>query len=77
VRNLSRDLVSGCTVSIERIIMRHGELTLEQMLSDVIVQLVMRRDGVTEAEVRELMASMEHHRAARADDRQFALPVAA
>ncbi len=57
--------------------MRHGELTLEQMLSDVIVQLVMRRDGVTESEVRELMASVARHRAATSEDGQYVLPVAA
>jgi hypothetical protein len=40
------------------------ELTLEQMLSDVIVQLLMRRDRVTEAEIRELMASASRRRQA-------------
>jgi hypothetical protein len=58
-------------------IMRHSELTLEQMLSDVIVQMVMRRDGVTEPEVRELIASLARHRAALADDSDYELPVAA
>ena len=57
--------------------MRRNELTLEQMLSDLIVQLVMRRDGVTEAEVRELMASLARHRAALANDSHYELPVAA
>ena len=34
------------------------------MLSDVIVQLLMHRDGVTEAEIRELIASATYKRAA-------------
>ena len=37
--------------------MRNG-LTLDQMLSDTIVQLVMRRDGVTECDVRAAWASL-------------------
>ncbi len=45
--------------------MRQDELTLDQMLSDVIVQLVMRRDRVTEHEVRELMAGLARRRDAR------------
>jgi hypothetical protein len=57
--------------------MHRSELTLEQMLSDLIVQLVMRRDGVTEAEVRELMAALARHRAALALDSCYTLPVAA
>ncbi len=32
-----------------------GELTLDQMLADPIVRLVMARDGVTEAQVRAVM----------------------
>ena len=54
-----------------------NELTLEEMLSDVIVQLVMRRDGVTEAEVRELMASLARHAEARARSREGVLLAAA
>jgi hypothetical protein len=42
--------------------MSPGELTLDQMLSDVIVQLVMRRDRVTEREIRELMAGLPRSR---------------
>ena len=57
--------------------MRQAELSLEQMLSDVIVQLVMRRDGVTEAEVRELMSSVARQRAAFDRDGRYDLPVAA
>jgi hypothetical protein len=57
--------------------MRQAELSLEQMLSDVIVQLVMRRDGVTEAEVRELIASVARQRAAFDRDGRYDLPVAA
>ena len=53
------------------------ELSLEQMLSDVIVQMTMRRDGVTEAEVRELMASLARHRACRTLDEGYQLPAAA
>jgi hypothetical protein len=44
--------------------MRQDELTLDQMLSDVIVQLVMRRDRVTEREIRELMAGLARRLAA-------------
>ena len=55
------------------------ELSLEQMLSDVIVQMTMRRDGVTEAEVRELMAGVARHRAGRDLDVHggYELPAAA
>jgi hypothetical protein len=35
------------------------ELTLDEMLADPIVRLVMRRDGVGEAEVRRVMARMK------------------
>jgi hypothetical protein len=38
--------------------MRQAELTLEEMLSDAIVQLVMRRDGVSEDEVRAVMSGL-------------------
>jgi hypothetical protein len=47
--------------------MSPGELTLDEMLSDVIVQLVMRRDRVTEREIRELMAGLARRRAAGPD----------
>jgi hypothetical protein len=57
--------------------MRQAELSLEQMLSDVIVQLVMRRDGVTEAEVRELMSSVARQRAVFAREGRYDLPAAA
>ena len=43
--------------------MRQAELTLDEMLADEIVHLVMRRDGVSEAEVREVVASLLRHRA--------------
>lgn len=33
------------------------ELTLDELLADPIVQLVMRRDGVSEADVRRAMIS--------------------
>lgn len=36
--------------------MRQTELSLDEMLADTIVQMVMRRDGVSEDEVREVMA---------------------
>ena len=42
--------------------MRKAELTLDEMLSDIVVQLMMRRDGVTEAEVRALMAGLRRHK---------------
>ncbi len=45
--------------------MRQGELTLDQMLADPIVRLLMRRDGVEEADVRMLMARLHQQRAAR------------
>ena len=38
--------------------MRLTELTLDQMLADEIVRLVMARDGVSEAQVRRLIASV-------------------
>jgi hypothetical protein len=38
------------------------ELTLDQMLSDTIVQLVMRRDGVTESHVRDVWDSLRRRR---------------
>ena len=41
--------------------MRHAELTLDEMLADEIVQLVMRRDGVSETEVRDVVASLRRH----------------
>lgn len=33
----------------------HKELTLDELLADPIVQLVMQRDGVTAADVREVI----------------------
>ncbi len=38
--------------------MRQGELTLDQMLAEPIVRLLMSRDGVAEADVRALMARL-------------------
>jgi hypothetical protein len=43
--------------------MRPGELTLDQMLADPIVRLVMLRDGVEEAEIRALFRGIRHRRA--------------
>ncbi len=34
----------------------NGELTLDEMLSDPIVRLLMQRDGVSEGEVRAVMS---------------------
>lgn len=42
--------------------MRQGELSLDQMLADPIVQLLMSRDGVAEADVRALMARLRQQR---------------
>jgi len=42
--------------------MRQAELTLEDMLSDIVVQLIMDRDGVTADEIRAVMASLRRHR---------------
>lgn len=39
------------------------ELTLDQMLADPIVRLVMRRDGVKEAEIRALFGRIRRCRA--------------
>ena len=38
--------------------MRLIELTLDQMLADEIVRLVMARDGVSEAQLRQLISSV-------------------
>lgn len=40
------------------------ELTLEEMLGDPIVRLVMKRDGVSEGEIRKLMTRQAETRAA-------------
>lgn len=40
------------------------ELTLEEMLGDPIVRLVMKRDGVSESEIRKLMTRPSETRAA-------------
>ncbi|MDZ4379737.1 MAG: hypothetical protein U0942_00175 [Parvibaculum sp.] len=40
------------------------ELTLEEMLGDPIVRLVMKRDGVSEGDIRKLMARQAETRAA-------------
>lgn len=39
-----------------------GELSLDQMLADPMVRLVMRRDGVEEAEIRALFGRMRQRR---------------
>lgn len=44
--------------------MRLTELTLDQMLADEIVRLVMARDGVSEAQVRDLIATVRDQRQA-------------
>lgn len=46
--------------------MRQGELTLDQMLADPIVHLMMQRDGVEEHQIRRLMALLGEQRAAQA-----------
>jgi hypothetical protein len=50
--------------------MRTPELTLDQMLSDTIVQLVMRRDGLTEHCVRDVI-----DRARRAREERLAAAI--
>jgi hypothetical protein len=47
------------------------ELTLDEMLADPIVHLMMRRDGVEEAHVRDLVRHVAHRRR-RAEPRSFA-----
>ena len=39
--------------------MRQDELTLDEMLADPIVQLLMKRDGVDETDVRRLMDRLQ------------------
>ncbi len=41
-----------------------AELSLDEMLADPIVRKVMKRDGVSEVELRNLMAHRGEHRAA-------------
>lgn len=44
--------------------MRRHELTLDQMLADPIVRLLMKRDGVEDAEIRQLVEGLRARRAA-------------
>jgi hypothetical protein len=53
------------------------ELTLDQMLSDTIVQLVMRRDGVTERHVRDVWDSLRRQRQNAASPQRAELAAAA
>lgn len=55
--------------------MQVTELTLEQMLADPIVRLVMRRDGVEEAELRAL-ASRVRRRLGAPNEPQTTEPAA-
>jgi hypothetical protein len=49
--------------------MPERELTLDEMLSDVIVQLLMRSDGVSEDEVRRSMSTLRRGPAPHERDR--------
>jgi len=44
--------------------MRRQELTLDQMLADPIVRLLMNRDGVEDAEIRRLIEGLRARRSA-------------
>lgn len=48
------------------------ELTLDEMLNDPIVQLVMQRDGVSDADIRAL-AAVVHHQSRRCPTSPLAL----
>ena len=57
--------------------MRQAELTLDEMLADPIVHLVMRRDGVEEQQVRQLIAlARQRCRAANDADAPLLRPAA-
>ncbi len=43
----------------------NGELTLDEMLRDPIVRLLMQRDGVSEGEVRAVMDGADRERGGR------------
>lgn len=49
----------------------HKELTLDELLADPIVQLVMQRDGVTAADVREVIERARRAQSANSESREL------
>jgi hypothetical protein len=49
----------------------HKELTLDELLADPIVQLVMRRDGVTTEDVRKVIERARQAQSANSEGREL------
>lgn len=49
----------------------HKELTLDELLADPVVQLVMQRDGVTAEDVRQVIERARQAQSANSEGREF------